>query len=177
MPYARRVFACVPRARIPGLRMSSKEHGKLLFPVVSVVMPVHDMPMTLVRRALRSVHRQNYSGAIETILWDDGSRNPYYRDAYAALESWPDSASVPPVTASSPRTVPRSSGESPAPGTTRSPVPAPSGCCGWTATTSCLLTQPAPWSLRSSGREILRHRAVPCHVPWGVSEEPAMCPT
>jgi glycosyltransferase involved in cell wall biosynthesis len=75
--------------------MSSKEHGKVSVPTVSVVMPVHDMPMTLVRRALRSVHRQNYPGVIETILWDDGSRNPYRRDAYAALASWPDNTSVP----------------------------------------------------------------------------------
>ena len=58
-------------------------------------MPVHDMPVTLVRRALRSVHRQTYPGVIETILWDDGSRNPYRRGAYAALESWHDNATVP----------------------------------------------------------------------------------
>jgi glycosyltransferase involved in cell wall biosynthesis len=65
--------------------MSSSEHGKTPFPGVSVVMPVLDMPVTLVRRAIRSVHGQDYPGAIDIVLWDDGTRDPYRRGAYAAL--------------------------------------------------------------------------------------------
>ena len=92
---APRLFARLRGHVFQGSRVSSNEHGERTFPDVSVVMPVHDMPVTLVRRALRSVHRQTYPGVIETILWDDGSRNPYRRGAYAALESWHDNATVP----------------------------------------------------------------------------------
>jgi glycosyltransferase involved in cell wall biosynthesis len=51
-------------------------------------MPVHDMPAKLVRRAIRSVRRQDHPGAIEVVLWDDGSHNPYLRVAY---DNMPDS--------------------------------------------------------------------------------------
>ncbi len=54
--------------------MPTGEHGRAACPDVSVVMPVHDMPAKLVRRAIRSVRRQNHAGAIEVVLWDDGSR-------------------------------------------------------------------------------------------------------
>jgi glycosyltransferase involved in cell wall biosynthesis len=54
-------------------------------PDVSVVMPVHDMPLRLVRRAIRSVRRQDHPGPVEVVLWDDGSRDPALRAAYAAI--------------------------------------------------------------------------------------------
>jgi glycosyltransferase involved in cell wall biosynthesis len=54
-------------------------------PDVSVVMPVHDMPLHLVRKALKSVRRQDHCGPIEVVLWDDGSRNPAVREAYMAI--------------------------------------------------------------------------------------------
>ena len=54
-------------------------------PDVSVVMPVHDMPLHLVRKALKSVRRQDHCGPIEVVLWDDGSRNPAVREAYRAI--------------------------------------------------------------------------------------------
>ena len=54
-------------------------------PDVSVVMPVHDMPLPLVRKAIRSVRKQDYPGPIEVVLWDDGSRDPALRAAYAAI--------------------------------------------------------------------------------------------
>ena len=54
-------------------------------PDVSVVMPVHDMPLHLVRKALKSVRRQDHYGPIEVVLWDDGSREPSVRAAYAAI--------------------------------------------------------------------------------------------
>ena len=56
--------------------MPTGEHGRAACPDVSVVMPVHDMPAKLVRRAIRSVRRQNHAGAIEVVLWDDGSGDP-----------------------------------------------------------------------------------------------------
>ena len=55
------------------------------FPDVSVVMPVHDMPLALVRKAIRSVRKQDHPGPIEVVLWDDGSRDPVLRAAYAAI--------------------------------------------------------------------------------------------
>jgi glycosyltransferase involved in cell wall biosynthesis len=55
------------------------------FPDVSVVMPVHDMPLALVRKAIRSVRRQDHPGPIELVLWDDGSRDPVLQTAYAAI--------------------------------------------------------------------------------------------
>ena len=48
-------------------------------------MPVHDMPLPLVRKALKSVRRQDHCGPIEVVLWDDGSREPSSRAAYAAI--------------------------------------------------------------------------------------------
>ncbi|MDT7581711.1 MAG: hypothetical protein QOK35_2975 [Pseudonocardiales bacterium] len=54
-------------------------------PDVSVVMPVHDMPLHLVRKAIRSVRRQDHPGPIELVLWDDGSCDPVLRAAYAAI--------------------------------------------------------------------------------------------
>lgn len=43
-------------------------------PIVSVVMPVRDTPIGLVRRALRSVVLQDFPGHVELVVWDDGSR-------------------------------------------------------------------------------------------------------
>jgi glycosyltransferase involved in cell wall biosynthesis len=54
-------------------------------PDVSVVMPVHDMPLRLLRKAIRSVRRQDHPGPIELVLWDDGSRDPVLQAAYAAI--------------------------------------------------------------------------------------------
>ena len=54
-------------------------------PDVSVVMPVHDMPLALVRKAIRSVRRQDHPGPIELVLWDDGSCDPALQAAYAAI--------------------------------------------------------------------------------------------
>ncbi len=54
-------------------------------PDVSVVMPVHDMPLKYVRRAIRSVRKQDHPGWIEVVLWDDGSRDPYRAGAYAGV--------------------------------------------------------------------------------------------
>jgi len=48
-------------------------------------MPVHDMPLRLVRRAIRSVRRQDHPGPVEVVLWDDGSRDPALWAAYAAI--------------------------------------------------------------------------------------------
>lgn len=47
-------------------------------------MPVHDMPPPLVGAALESVRTQDHPGPIEVVLWDDGSRDPAARAAYAA---------------------------------------------------------------------------------------------
>jgi glycosyltransferase involved in cell wall biosynthesis len=54
-------------------------------PDVSVVMPVHDMPLHLVRRAITSVRRQDHAGPIEVVLWDDGSHHPGLRTAYTTI--------------------------------------------------------------------------------------------
>src|SRR5690348_6190685 len=54
-------------------------------PDVSVVMPVHDMPVSLVRKAIRSVRRQDHAGPIELVRWDDGSCDPGRRAAYADI--------------------------------------------------------------------------------------------
>lgn len=65
--------------------MCTCEHTQLPPPDVSVVVPVHDMPPRHVRRAIGSVCRQDHPGAIEVVLWDDGSRDPYRSGAYAAM--------------------------------------------------------------------------------------------
>ena len=65
--------------------MPTGEHGRAACPDVSVVMPVHDMPAKLVRRAIRSVRRQDHAGAIEVVLWDDGSGDPALRTAYERM--------------------------------------------------------------------------------------------
>ena len=65
--------------------MPTGEHGRAACPDVSVVMPVHDMPAKLVRRAIRSVRRQDHAGAIEVVLWDDGSGDPALRAAYERM--------------------------------------------------------------------------------------------
>jgi glycosyltransferase involved in cell wall biosynthesis len=64
-------------------------------PDVSVVMPVHDMPVKLVRRAIRSVRRQDHEGGIEIVLWDDGSRDPRCREAYAGMGGSDDAGGQP----------------------------------------------------------------------------------
>lgn len=64
-------------------------------PDVSVVMPVHDMPLSLVRSAIRSVRRQDHPGSIEVVLWDDGSCDPTLRAAYAAIPGSFGSAEAP----------------------------------------------------------------------------------
>jgi glycosyltransferase involved in cell wall biosynthesis len=64
-------------------------------PDVSVVMPVHDMPLKYVRRAIRSVRKQDHPGAIEVVLWDDGSRDPYRVGAYAAMGTAFDDEAAP----------------------------------------------------------------------------------
>jgi glycosyltransferase involved in cell wall biosynthesis len=48
-------------------------------------MPVHDMPLHLVRRAIKSVQRQDHPGSIEVVLWDDGSRDPVLRAGYVGI--------------------------------------------------------------------------------------------
>ena len=58
-------------------------------------MPVHDMPLRLVRKALKSVRRQDHCGPIEVVLWDDGSRQPAVRAAYAAIAGSFDDAAAP----------------------------------------------------------------------------------
>jgi glycosyltransferase involved in cell wall biosynthesis len=68
---------------------------------VSVVMPVHDMPIALVNRAIRSVREQDHAGPIEIVLWDDGSRDPVLRAAYEAIAG----ASVDDVTTPGERTI------------------------------------------------------------------------
>lgn len=64
-------------------------------PDVSVVMPVHDMPLPLVREAIRSVRKQDHRGPIEVVLWDDGSRDPALQAAYAAMPGAFDRAAPP----------------------------------------------------------------------------------
>jgi glycosyltransferase involved in cell wall biosynthesis len=64
-------------------------------PDVSIVMPVHDMPLFLVRKAIRSVRKQDHPGPIEVVLWDDGSRDPVLRLAYAAVAGSFDEADPP----------------------------------------------------------------------------------
>jgi glycosyltransferase involved in cell wall biosynthesis len=59
-----------------------------VIPDVSVVMPVHDMPLELVRKAIRSVRRQDHGGLIELVLWDDGSHDTGLRAAYAGVAGW-----------------------------------------------------------------------------------------
>lgn len=66
-------------------------------PDVSVVMPVHDMPLKYVRRAIRSVRKQEHAGPIEVVLWDDGSRDPYRVGAYAAMGTAFDDETAPGV--------------------------------------------------------------------------------
>ncbi len=75
--------------------MPTGEHGQAACPDVSVVMPVHDMPAKLVRRAIRSVRRQNHAGAIEVVLWDDGSGDPALRSAYERMPGSFDDATRP----------------------------------------------------------------------------------
>ena len=70
-------------------------------PDVSVVMPVHDMPLSLVHRAIRSVRKQDHAGSIEIVLWDDGSRDPVLSAAYAAIAR----SSVDAVTPAGERTI------------------------------------------------------------------------
>jgi hypothetical protein len=74
-----------PRAAFPAPGRGTAEQVNLSLPDVSVVMPVHDMPPRLVRRAVRSVRRQDHRGSIEIVLWDDGSRDPRCREAYAEI--------------------------------------------------------------------------------------------
>lgn len=75
--------------------MRMGEHGRVACPDVSVIMPVHDMPTKLVRRAIRSVLRQDHRGAIEVVLWDDGSRDAALRDAYVRMPGSFDAARSP----------------------------------------------------------------------------------
>ena len=75
-------------------------------PDVSVVMPVHDMPVKFVRRAIRSVRKQDHPGPIEVVLWDDGSLDPVRVDAYAAMSGAFDRETAP-----GPRTVSTHRGE------------------------------------------------------------------
>lgn len=65
-------------------------------PDVSVVLPVHDMPASLVRRAIGSVRAQDHAGPMEVVLWDDGSRDPALQAAYAEMPVSFDDP-VPPV--------------------------------------------------------------------------------
>jgi len=73
--------------RRSGRAMCRAEQHRPPLPDVSVVMPVHDMPLRYVRRAIRSVRKQDHPGWIEVVLWDDGSRDPYRAGAYAGLEA------------------------------------------------------------------------------------------
>jgi len=62
-------------------------------PVVSVVMPVFEMPLRLVERALRSVALQDYPGLLEIVIWNDGSRRRAYNaelDHLASAVQRPD---------------------------------------------------------------------------------------
>jgi hypothetical protein len=81
--------------------MCTGEQRGMPHPDVSVIMPVHDMPGDLVRRAIRSVRRQDHRGPIELVLWDDGSCDSRHRGAYErAVASFQA-----PMTSSGPRTV------------------------------------------------------------------------
>jgi glycosyltransferase involved in cell wall biosynthesis len=81
--------------------MRTGEQCETSTPDVSVVMPVHDMPWSLVRQAIRSIRKQDHRGPIELVLWDDGSCDPRHRSAYGRAAALLEAAAAP----SGPRTV------------------------------------------------------------------------
>lgn len=48
-------------------------------PDVSVIVPLRDMPLPLVQRALLSAVEQDYPGVVEVVIWNDGSAHRSYR--------------------------------------------------------------------------------------------------
>ena len=82
-----------PAPRGPELRwgghamFTAEPQGGSPVPDVSVIMPVHAMPLNHVRRAVRSVRKQDHPGSIELVLWDDGSQDSYRVGAYAGMST------------------------------------------------------------------------------------------
>lgn len=61
-----------------------------LLPVVSVIMPLKDMPIAFVERAVCSAVEQDYAGLLEVIVWNDGSRHRAYRAELDQLARFAD---------------------------------------------------------------------------------------
>ncbi len=57
-------------------------------PLFSVIMPVFSTPLEYVRDALVSLDRQDYAGAWELIVWNDGSPAKYHRELLDLLHQF-----------------------------------------------------------------------------------------